>query len=136
MLRGIDRRIAKPNAMRGTLIGLALAIAGGSAVAQTQIELDIWANESLRRSVDELDAIYGTLNASISVAGRHRLQATQRAWLRFRDQQCEFENAGTVGGSIHSMMIAECLKRLTNQRTQDLRRLVDCGSGDPSCSGL
>ena len=116
--------------------GAIAAIGGGSAVAQSQMELNAQAGSALQKSDAQLNAVYNKLRAKISDAGKKSLHTAQQPWLRFRDQECEVETMGTVGGSIHSMMVAMCLTRLTDQRTKDLDRLLNCQEGDLSCAGL
>ena len=111
------------------------AIAIGSAAAQSQLELNAQAAGDLRKSDEQLNAVYDKLRAKISDAGKKSLQTAQQSWLRFRDQECEFETMGTVGGSIHSMIVAICLTRLTDQRIKDLDAQLNCKEGDLSCGG-
>ena len=111
------------------------AIAIGSAAAQSQMELNAQAGADLRKSDERLNAVYNKLRAKISDAGKKNLQTAQQSWLRFRDQECEFETMGTVGGSIHSMIVAICLTRLTDQRVKDLDAQLNCKEGDLSCGG-
>ena len=117
----------------------AIAVIGvgtATAVAQSQMEMNAQAGSALQKSDAQLNAVYNKLRARISDAGKQKLLAAQQLWLRFRDQECEFETSGTLGGSIHSMMVAVCLTRLTDQRTRDLDRLLNCQEGDLSCAGL
>ncbi len=116
--------------------GAIAAIVGGAAMAQSQMEMNAQAGSALQKSDAQLNAVYNKLRARISDAGKQKLQAAQQSWLRFRDQECEFETSGTLGGSIHSMMVAVCLTRLTDQRAKDLDRLLNCQEGDHSCAGL
>ncbi|HEX9374089.1 MAG TPA: lysozyme inhibitor LprI family protein [Roseiflexaceae bacterium] len=111
------------------------AITIGSATAQSQMELNAQAAGDLRKSDEQLNAVYNKLRAKISDAGKKSLQAAQQSWLRFRDQECEFETMGTVGGSIHSMIVAICLTHLTDQRIKDLNAQLNCKEGDLSCGG-
>jgi uncharacterized protein YecT (DUF1311 family) len=111
------------------------AIAISSAAAQSQLELNARAGGDLRKSDEQLNAVYDQLRTKISDAGKKSLQAAQQSWLRFRDQECEFETMGTVGGSIHSMIVAICLTRLTDQRIKDLDAQLNCKEGDLSCGG-
>jgi uncharacterized protein YecT (DUF1311 family) len=111
------------------------AIAIGSAAAQSQMDLNAQAAGDLRKSDEQLNAVYNKLRAKISDAGKKSLQTAQQSWLRFRDQECEFETMGTVGGSIHSMVVAICLTRLTDQRIKDLETQLNCKEGDLSCGG-
>ncbi len=123
--------------MAGVAMAFAVgALAIGPAAAQSQRELNAQAGGSLQKADAQLNATYNKLRARISDAGKKSLQTAQQSWLRFRDQECEFETLGTVGGSIHSMMVAACLTRLTDQRTKDVDRLLNCQEGDLSCAGL
>jgi uncharacterized protein YecT (DUF1311 family) len=120
------------------LLAVAAAIAvigGGTVVAQSQMELNAQAGSALQKSDAQLNAVYNKLRAKISDAGKKSLQTAQQSWLRFRDQECEFETMGTVGGSIHSMIVAVCLTRLTDQRIKDLEAQLNCKEGDLSCGG-
>jgi len=118
------------------VIASALAAAAiASASAQSQMELNAQAAADLRKSDEQLNAVYNKLRAKISDAGKKSLQTAQQSWLRFRDQECEFETMGTVGGSIHSMIVALCLTRLTDERIKDLEAQLNCKEGDLSCGG-
>ena len=111
------------------------ALAISSAAAQSQMELNAQAAADLRKSDEQLNAVYNKLRAKISDAGKNKLQVAQQSWLHFRDQECEFETMGTVGGSIHSMIVAICLTRLTDQRVKDLEAQLNCPEGNLSCGG-
>ncbi|MEA2812913.1 MAG: hypothetical protein QOE02_3494 [Rhodospirillaceae bacterium] len=111
------------------------ALAISSAAAQSQMELNAQAAADLRKSDEQLNAVYNKLRAKISDAGKKNLQVAQQSWLHFRDQECEFETMGTVGGSIHSMIVAICLARLTDQRVKDLEAQLNCQEGNLSCGG-
>jgi uncharacterized protein YecT (DUF1311 family) len=111
------------------------ALAISSAAAQSQMELNAQAAADLRKSDEQLNAVYNKLRAKISDAGKNKLQVAQQSWLHFRDQECEFETMGTVGGSIHSMIVAICLTRLTDQRVKDLEAQLNCQEGNLSCGG-
>ncbi len=61
------------------------------------------------------------------------LTAAQRAWIGFRDGECAFQAIGAEGGSIHSMIVADCKTTLTEARTEQLEAYLDCEEGDTSC---
>jgi uncharacterized protein YecT (DUF1311 family) len=73
--------------------------------------------------------------AKISSAGKASLRDVEKTWLRFRDRECAFETMGTVGGSVHLTVVAQCKSRLTIQRTKDLEDQLNCKEGDLSCGG-
>lgn len=50
--------------------------------------------------------------------------ASQRAWLAFRDKQCAIEGGEYAGGSMQPMIGAQCLARLTRERTAQLKDMM------------
>jgi uncharacterized protein YecT (DUF1311 family) len=48
------------------------------------------------------------------------LKASQDAWLKFRDAQCEWENFDSIGGSIHPMVVYGCQRVMTEERLKEL----------------
>lgn len=49
---------------------------------------------------------------------------SQRAWIAFRDRQCTIEGGQFAGGSMQGMVRAQCLTRLTRERTKQLGALI------------
>ena len=80
-----------------------------------------------------MNAAYDRLMAKISPAGQAALRDAQRSWLRFRDQECDFETLGSSSGSIRPMVVYGCKTRLTVARTTDLAAQINCPEGDASC---
>jgi len=123
--------------MRIFIVGLSLAaviaVGAGTSSSQTQTELTQQSLNDYRSADRKLNAVYSSLVARLSPAGKTSLQTAQLTWIRFRDQECEFESMGTVGGSIHPMIVNGCLARLTLQRTKDLEHQLNCQEGDLSC---
>ena len=52
------------------------------------------------------------------------LLAAQRAWLKFRDSECEVEAYAVRGGSMEPQIAAECEARLTQERTKQLAAIA------------
>lgn len=48
------------------------------------------------------------------------LRIAQRAWIKFRDAQCEYEAYEVFGGTMQPMVGNMCLARLTRQRIEVL----------------
>lgn len=61
------------------------------------------------------------------------LRTSQRAWVSFRDAECDFAAINTQGGSIHSMLITSCRNELTQARVKDFTKYLSCQEGDISC---
>ena len=96
----------------------------GPSYGQTQSELN-------QQTDQRLNAVFSSLIAKISAAGKASLRDAEK----FRDQECAFETMGSVGGSVHPMVVSQCKSRLTNQRTKDLEGQLNCKEGDLSCGG-
>lgn len=65
-------------------------------------------------SVDKDSALYGELDA---------LKKAQRAWIVYRDAQCEYEGFAARGGSLENVFYVSCqadLTRLQTKRLEDL----------------
>lgn len=53
------------------------------------------------------------------------LRSAQRAWIKFRDAQCEYEAYEVFGGTAQPMVGSLCLARLTRERIQVLSYSVE-----------
>ncbi|MBB4952687.1 uncharacterized protein YecT (DUF1311 family) [Agrobacterium vitis] len=53
------------------------------------------------------------------------LLKAQRAWIDYRDGQCEAEGFAVRGGSMEPLVVAACKTRLTQQRTEELKSLTE-----------
>jgi uncharacterized protein YecT (DUF1311 family) len=101
--------------------------------AQDQTEMNRQAGAALQEADRRLNASYAKLRARLSPPSRAKLQAAEEAWIRFRDLECAFIGSPTTGGSIHSMIVAQCLTGLTERRIKDIEAQLNCQEGDLSC---
>lgn len=51
------------------------------------------------------------------------LRAAQRAWITFRDRQCELESYDFLGGTAQPMIASSCLAEMTRKRTAELKQI-------------
>lgn len=72
----------------------------------------------------EIDALSGDFFADQANAHENLLKA-QRAWIDYRDGQCEAEGAQYAGGSIRPLIEATCKADLTRQRTEQLLLMLE-----------
>lgn len=103
------------------------------ANAQDQTSMNDCAAQSYRASDAALNKTYAALGKTVSKAGLAKLKTAQRAWISYRDAQCEFESAGTDDGSVHPMIVSTCLDQLTQAQTERLNQQLNCVEGDLSC---
>ncbi|WP_458790734.1 lysozyme inhibitor LprI family protein [Yoonia sp. MH D7] len=100
-----------------------------------QRSITLCAEQDYRTADGELNVVYGELIESISAPGHETLRTAQRKWIAYRDAQCDFDSAGTQGGSIHPYVLLTCLADLTQMQSQRLKRQLECVEGDLSCGG-
>ena len=101
--------------------------------ALTQTDMNLCAVDYSKKTERELEAVYKKLMKKIRPKGRAKLRAAQNAWIAYRKMQCEFNTLGTLGGSVHSMVLSDCYADLARQQTETLQQQLECVEGDLSC---
>ncbi len=102
------------------------------ANAQSNVEMTQCAWDAYERADRELNDVYQDALAKIEQTGadlpsgaevwEEKFRAAQRAWIAFRDADCqELVQIEWYGGSGAGHAIASCLTNLTAARTDDLR---------------
>jgi uncharacterized protein YecT (DUF1311 family) len=102
--------------------------------AATQMELDYCAGLDFKAADAKLNALYQTLTAKYNTNNQALLRDAEEKWLAWRDSECAYETALTVGGTIHPMLETECDTTKTNDRIKELERQRDCQEGDITCN--
>ncbi len=123
------------------LAWLALSLVAGGAFAQgvdcknpvDQTSMSVCASRRFQATDARMNVTYRALLARVSAPGKTKLRAAQRAWLAYRDSQCAFETAATLGASIHPMVVSGCLEALTLAQGKRLGDQLHCQEGDMSC---
>ncbi|MFC0399484.1 lysozyme inhibitor LprI family protein [Paraburkholderia rhizosphaerae] len=110
-----------------------LAAQPDCANATDQATMTQCANSSLKASDAKLNQTFHALQAKVSKPGKDKLQKAQRAWITWRDAQCDFNTLGSSGGSIHTLAQASCLDDLTQAQTKLLSSQLNCDEGDTTC---
>ncbi|CAN7227330.1 lysozyme inhibitor LprI family protein [Phyllobacterium sp. LjRoot231] len=121
--------IASPS---GTLANAAESCDTGSS---SQADLNECYGNAYKKSDGELNALYKQITARLKddAATTKLLVAAQKAWVAFRDAECNFSTSGSAQGSIYPMTQAICLDGLTSRRIDDLKSYLKCEEGDLSC---
>lgn len=105
-----------------------------SSVTGTTRDIDLCFYRIYQRADAELTALYGELTAKLADASeRALLQEAERAWVPYRDKECEFETAGTRQGTIHPIEVSHCLTAKTRAHIAELQSQLHCPDGDPTC---
>jgi uncharacterized protein YecT (DUF1311 family) len=131
--------------MKTILAIVALAmLAGSSAQAANkinckspdlnQIDMDTCAGQDFTASDAKLNALYKTMMAKYDAGNQAKLKTAERAWLTYRDAECDYETNGTAGGTINPMMDTMCRTTKTDARIKELTAQLKCVEGDMSCN--
>ena len=70
-----------------------------------------------------LNQTYRKLLADLDDEHRALLQKAQRAWVAFRDADCDLDASTALGGSMYGMLAADCRAAMTDTRVKDLKAL-------------
>lgn len=102
---------------------------------QTQSDMTVCAGQDYDKADKELNAEYQKLRKVLAErdkaadeAGKgatEALVAAQRAWVAFRDANCDFHGFQARGGTMEPMLIASCLADMSRERATELRQLSE-----------
>jgi uncharacterized protein YecT (DUF1311 family) len=70
-----------------------------------------------------LNQNYRLLMQALPPREQVRLREAQRAWIRFRDLECDFEGYEMRGGSGEPLLVLGCKAELTKRRVRELKQL-------------
>jgi uncharacterized protein YecT (DUF1311 family) len=99
-----------------------------------QIDLDNCAGQDFTASDAKLNALYKTLMSKYDAPNQAKLRTAEKAWLIYRDAECDYETNGTAGGTINPMMDTMCRTTKTDARIKELTAQLKCAEGDMSCN--
>ncbi len=92
--------------------------------AVTTPELRYCSLLSYQAADKKLNQAYRKVINNIKGEQKRLLITGQRAWITFRDNNCDFEVYPSRGGTGYEIFRNGCLERLTEQRTKDLENYL------------
>ncbi|WP_448786204.1 lysozyme inhibitor LprI family protein [Brucella intermedia] len=105
------------------------------ASAQDQATMNACADASSKQSDKKLNNLYRQIEDRLNddADTKKFFVQAQREWIKFRDAECNFQTAGSGGGSMMPMLVAQCVDSLTKSRVKDFEGYLRCEEGDMSC---
>lgn len=113
------------------------------ANAQTQADMNQCSYLDFEKADKELNAVYKQAMKSAEAADVQAadmgdyyvgavkaLKKAQRAWIDYRDGNCDGMGYEAVGGSMQPMLISGCQARMTEARSKELRELIEAMGGN------
>ncbi|MGL5010107.1 MAG: lysozyme inhibitor LprI family protein [Paracoccaceae bacterium] len=100
----------------------------------TQMEMNICSYQEWEAADADLNRVYAAAMAIVQardaeypiqgLSEEDRLRAAQRAWVTFRDANCDAAGYQFRGGSAEPLLINGCLRSMTEARIEELEGLV------------
>jgi uncharacterized protein YecT (DUF1311 family) len=100
---------------------------------EDQTTMNICANNDFNAADTKLNQSYAKVYKSISPQGQTKLKKAERAWVAWRDAQCDLDTSSTDSYSAQPMVHAMCLEHYTQEQTKRLDAALNCTEGDVSC---
>ncbi len=121
--------IAEATALR------AQAAEGCDAPGLSRAELNDCYGNVFKKADAELNVLYQQVTARLKddQATTKLIVAAQRAWVTFRDAECDFSASRVAGGTALGVILAICLDKLTLKRIDDFKNYLDCQEGRLDC---
>lgn len=91
---------------------------------QTQYEMNVCAKNRFVSADALLNRVYKQLASKLEGDLLVKLKAAEASWLKYRDDNCDYEGSIFAGGSIRPTIYYSCLERATKSRTAELRILL------------
>lgn len=111
-----------------TLLLCTLLATLGTAVAQSQMEMNAEARADFEKVDRRLNAVYAKVQKQLDVEGRAKLRIAQRAWVEFRDAEAELHaDTEARGGSMAPLILFGTMTRLTEARIKQLEEFLHPG---------
>lgn len=108
--------------------------------AQTQMEMNFCAEQEFEAADAELNALWKEARAAAKALDEDQpeenmkgavaaLLSAQRAWITYRDGQCELAGFSARGGTMEPMLVSGCKAGLTRTRNAELKTFIDEAAG-------
>jgi uncharacterized protein YecT (DUF1311 family) len=119
----------------GATASIAQAAEGCDAPGLSQGEVNDCYGNAYKMADAELNVLYRQITARLrdDEATTTLLVAAQRAWVAFRDAECDFSASEVSGSSAYGMIAAICLDKLTGKRIDDFKNYLNCQEGALDC---
>lgn len=117
-------------ALAVVIVCLALFARGAAGATEcerndpTQTGLNRCAQADFEAADGKLNRLYKQLVSKSGTDEKAALRDAQRAWVAYRDKECEYETIGSAGGSIRPMEEWQCAAALTEVRSKEFAKFL------------
>jgi uncharacterized protein YecT (DUF1311 family) len=105
---------------------------------QKPADIDYCAKYAFTKADGALNDVYGRLKTAYQKYPKSKtaLVTSQRAWVIFRDAECEQDKAAIDGGSVEQQLLLHCKAHLTDLRFEQLQDRLLCKEGEIACVNI
>ncbi|SDP60962.1 Uncharacterized conserved protein YecT, DUF1311 family [Phyllobacterium sp. YR620] len=100
-----------------------------------QTEMNVCAGKAYAKSDAELNKLYKEIEARLKddTDTTKLLVSAQKAWVAFRDAECNFSSSRVAAGTVYPFVSSSCLDGMTQMRIENLKGYLKCTDGDLDC---
>lgn len=96
--------------------------------------IDVCAEYGFIKADQKLRDLYqAQLSRLRKTPSERKFVAAERAWIKFRDTDCEYQASGVEGGTMQAGWILGCKRERTEERAKHIQSYLDCT--DNGCPG-
>jgi uncharacterized protein YecT (DUF1311 family) len=92
--------------------------------AKTTVEMKYCSQQSYAAADKKLNQVYKQVQSTLKGEQKQLLTSGQQAWIKFRDNNCDFEVYNNRGGTGYEIFRNGCLEGLTQERTKHLQNYL------------
>lgn len=107
------------------VLASASAFAENCDNASTTIETRLCLDRKLQKADVQLNKNYKSCMNKLDQTAKSKLLKAQRAWIAFRDAQCEFSADEMRGGTLETVLLLGCNASMTEERAEELKDCVE-----------
>jgi len=99
-----------------------------------QNALNSCSSNVLNSSNQKINSVYTNYMKELSPTEKLQLKEAQKAWIQYKEKDCQFQSSPVVKGSLYPFVHNACLVEKTETRTKELQDMQECRSGsEPGC---
>ncbi|ENW50466.1 lysozyme inhibitor LprI family protein [Acinetobacter baumannii] len=99
-----------------------------------QTALNNCSANALNSANQKINIAYANYMKELSPTEKLQLKEAQRAWIQYKEKDCQFQSSPVLKGSLYPFVHNACLVEKTETRIKELQDMQECRSGnEPGC---
>lgn len=99
-----------------------------------QNALNSCSSSVLNSANQKINTVYANYMKELNSTEKLQLKEAQRAWIQYKEKDCQFQSSPVLKGSLYPFVHNACLVEKTETRTKELLDMQECRSGnEPGC---